>query len=45
MDQSTPTQLRFPAIAGFTVRGDFNGGMLSSDFGALLLQAPIARPG
>ena len=33
-----PVQLRFPASAGFTVRADFEGGAVSSDFGALLLQ-------
>ena len=37
MIHSTPTQLRFPTIAGFSVRTDFNGGAMSSDFGALLL--------
>ena len=35
---STPEQLRFPPIAGSTVRADFAGGALSSDFGALLLR-------
>ena len=35
---STPEQLRFPPIAGYTVRADFEGGALSSDFGALLLR-------
>ena len=38
MRHSTPEQLRFPPIAGYTVRADFNGGALSSDFGALLLR-------
>jgi hypothetical protein len=38
MQHSTPEQLRFPPIAGYTVRADFNGGALSSDFGALLLR-------
>lgn len=38
MGYSTPTQLRFPPVAGFTVRGDFAGGALSSDFGPLLLR-------
>jgi hypothetical protein len=38
MNDSIPTQLRFPAIAGFSVRADFDGGALSSDFGALLLR-------
>src|SRR5499426_4637524 len=35
---STPEQLRFPPMAGYTVRADFDGGALSSDFGALLLR-------
>lgn len=34
---SAPEQLRFPSIPGCTIRGDFNGGGLSSDFGALLV--------
>jgi hypothetical protein len=38
MRYSTPEQLRFPPIAGYTVRADFAGGALSSDFGALLLR-------
>ena len=38
MANSTPTQLRFPPVAGFTVRADFEGGALSSDFGPLLLR-------
>jgi hypothetical protein len=37
MPYSTPEPLRFPPIAGHTVRADFEGGALSSDFGALLL--------
>jgi hypothetical protein len=35
---SSPKQLCFPPIAGQTVRADFEGGALSSDFGALLLR-------
>src|SRR5262249_56283205 len=31
-------QLHFPPIAGYTIRADFEGGALSSDFGALLLR-------
>ena len=31
-----PEQLRLPSISGFTVRADFTGGELSSDFGALV---------
>jgi hypothetical protein len=38
MAYSTPAQLCFPPIAGHTVRADFQGGALSSDFGVLLLQ-------
>ena len=38
MPYSTPEQLRFPPVAGYTVRADFDGGALSSDFGALLLR-------
>lgn len=38
MCDSLPTQLRFPTSAGFTVRADFEGGAVSSDFGVLLLQ-------
>jgi len=38
MTYSTPEQLRFPPLPGYTVRADFEGGALSSDFGALLLR-------
>jgi hypothetical protein len=38
MAYSTPEHLCFPPIAGQTVRADFQGGALSSDFGALLLR-------
>jgi Transposase DDE domain group 1 len=38
MSYPTPQQLRFPPLAGYTVRADFEGGALSSDFGALLLR-------
>ena len=38
MLHSTPEQLCFPPIAGYTVRADFDGGALSSDFGALVLR-------
>jgi hypothetical protein len=37
MTNCTPEQLRFPSIDGLTVRADFDGGALSSDFGPLLL--------
>jgi Transposase DDE domain group 1 len=38
MAYSPPEQLHFPAIPGHAVRADFEGGALSSDFGALLLR-------
>jgi hypothetical protein len=38
MSDSTPKPLRFPTLGGHTVRADFNGGALSSDFGPLLLR-------
>lgn len=38
MRYSNPEQLCFPPIAGQTIRADFEGGALSSDFGALLLR-------
>tara|TARA_R110002094_G_C4905003_1_gene210547 strand:- start:220 stop:1614 length:1395 start_codon:yes stop_codon:yes gene_type:complete len=42
---STPGQLRFPATAGFTVRADFDGGALSTNFGALLLSGVEQQTG
>ena len=38
MSESTPEQLRFPPVAGFSVRGDFDGGAMSSDFGPMILR-------
>ena len=38
MSDCSPKQLCFPPIAGHTIRADFEGGALSSDFGALLLR-------
>src|SRR5499427_6620340 len=38
MSYSSPTQRCFPPVGGQTVRADFEGGALSSDFGALLLR-------
>lgn len=35
--QATPEQLRFHSIPGTTIRADFTGGALSSDFGTILL--------
>lgn len=45
MDPFAPTQLRFPAMAGFTVRAHFDGGAMSSDFGALLLHGVDRQTG
>ena len=38
MGDCSPKQLCFPPFAGQTLRADFEGGALSSDFGALLLR-------
>jgi hypothetical protein len=38
MSHSTPDVLRFPAVAGRTVRTEFDGGTMSSDFGSLILR-------
>jgi len=38
MRYSNPEQLCFPPVTGQTLRADFEGGALSSDFGALLLR-------
>src|SRR5919201_777846 len=38
MLNSSPEQLCFPPVAGHTLRADFAGGALSSDFGPLLLR-------
>ena len=38
MTYSTPEQLCFPPVAGYTVRADFEGGALSADFGVLFLR-------
>lgn len=38
MSDFTPEQLRFPTVDGMTLRADFEGGALSSDFGAVLLR-------
>ena len=38
MADCSPEHLCFPPIAGQTIRADFEGGALSSDFGALLLR-------
>ena len=38
MFYSSPKQLCFPPVTGHTLRADFEGGALSSDFGPLLLR-------
>jgi len=38
VSKSTAEQLRFPPVAGLTVRGDFDGGAMSSDFGPMILR-------
>ena len=43
MAYSTPEQLSFHPVTGHTMRADFEGGALSSDFGVRLLRG-IARP-
>ena len=45
MSETTPEQLRFPPVAGLSVRGDFGGGTLSSDFGPMLLRGVDQRIG
>lgn len=45
MPESTPKQLRFPPVAGFTVRGDFDGGAMSSGFGPMILRGVDRRIG
>src|SRR5699024_11167208 len=45
MRHSKPEQLRFHAIEGLTVRGDFEGGALSSDFGTILLRETESQIG
>ena len=45
MPKFTQEQLRFHPSNGKTVRADFNGGELSSDFGALLLRETILHSG
>ena len=43
MAKHTQETLRFHPVNGKTVRADFNGGGLSSDFGALLLHEMAIR--
>ena len=44
MPQFTQKNLRFHPVSGKTVRADFQGGELSSDFGAILLREVIQKP-
>ena len=48
MPESTQTQLNFHPVDGLSIRANFDGGCLSSDFGAILLretalQSPILK--
>jgi hypothetical protein len=45
MSDCTPEQLSFPPVNGFTVRGEFNGGALSSDFGPMILRGVDQQTG
>ena len=45
MNNSSPSQPHFPAIAGFPIHVGFNGGALSSDFAALLLRGTNVQIG
>ena len=38
MKYSIQETLRFPPVDGLTVRGEFDGGALSSDFGPMILR-------
>jgi Transposase DDE domain group 1 len=38
MSDSPSVQLRFPSMPGFTIRGEFDGGEMSSDLGPILLR-------
>ena len=38
MSSLSQNQLRFPPVAGLSVRGDFDGGAMSSDFGPMILR-------
>jgi hypothetical protein len=42
MRYSNPEQLCFPPVVGQTLRADFEGGALSSDFGALRIPVIVA---
>jgi hypothetical protein len=45
MAYCTPEQLSFHPVAGHTIRADFEGGALSSDFGPLLLRGVDSQIG
>ena len=38
MSELMPSPLRFPSIPGFSIRGEFDGGAMSSDFGPIILR-------
>ncbi len=42
---ASPTQRCFPPVAGQTLRAEFEGGALSSDFGALLFRGVDRQSG
>lgn len=45
MTDITQLPLRFPPVSGLTVRADFEGGALSSDFGPLILRGVDQQTG
>jgi len=45
MRNTNPNTLRFPAINAKTIRADFEGGAMSSDFGALLMSGVNRQTG
>ena len=45
MDNTNPNILSFPAVNGKTLRADFQGGEMSSDFGALLISGVNRQTG
>lgn len=45
MANTNPNILSFPAVNGKTLRADFQGGEMSSDFGALLISGVNRQTG
>lgn len=45
MHNTNPKPLRFPVVNGQTLRADFDGGAMSSDFGALLISGVNRQTG